>query len=115
MPIFRYDDIKLTRIELESVKGTLKANVIGSDEGWLGHTLRVFRLTSGGFTPRHQHDWEHVNFVLHGRGRLRIGDESFELKEKDFAFVPPNTLHQFENPYNDDFEFVCIVPDRGAY
>jgi quercetin dioxygenase-like cupin family protein len=114
MAVIKYENIELSEINMEGVQGARKANVIGKQEGWPEHTLRVFRIASGGFTPRHQHVWEHVNYVIKGRGRLRIGDEISELKEKDFAYVPPNTEHQFENPYGEDFEFICIVPNRGA-
>lgn len=114
MPVIKYRDLGLSEVSMDGVKGALKANVIGKREGWSEHTLRVFRIQGGGFSPLHQHDWEHVNYVIQGRGRVRIGDELFELEERDFAFVPPNTQHQFENPYDEDFEFICIVPDRGA-
>ncbi len=114
MPVIKYGSVKLSEVSMDGVKGTLKANVIGRREGWPEHTLRVFRVKSSGFTPRHQHDWEHVIYVIKGRGRLRIGDELFDLEEKDFAFVPPNTEHQFENLYSEDFEFICIVPNREA-
>jgi len=114
MPVIKYQEMNLSDVSMEGVKGTLKANVISKQEGWSEYTLRVFRIQSGGFTPRHQHDWEHVNYVIKGQGRMRIGDELFDLEEKDFAFVPPGTEHQFENPYNNDFEFICIVPNRGA-
>jgi quercetin dioxygenase-like cupin family protein len=115
MPVVRYDDMQMNSVTMDGVKNTYKANVIGKPEGWPEHTLRVFRLGAGGFTPRHRHDWEHVNYVIKGRGRLRIGDTVHEMNEKDFAFVPPGAEHQFENPYDGDFEFICIVPNRGEY
>ena len=115
MPIVKYDNIKLAEVRMEGVQGVSKANVIGPDNGWATNTMRVFRLTAKGFTPRHQHDWEHVNYIIKGKGQVRIGEEVHEVKEKDFAFVPPNIEHQFENPYDEDLEFICIVPDRGAH
>lgn len=114
MAVVRYRNIELSEVSMDDVRGTFKANVIGRREGWPEHALRVFRIKSGGFTPRHKHDWEHVNYVIKGHGRLRIGNELFDLEEKDFAFVPPNVEHQYENPYSEDFEFICIVPNRGA-
>jgi quercetin dioxygenase-like cupin family protein len=114
MAVVKYDDIKLDEIEMDGVASVSKANAIGPPEGWKDHTLRVFRINPGGFTPHHQHDWEHVNYVIRGRGVLTIGEQSHEISEKDFAFVPPNTMHQFENSYDEDFEFICIVPNRGA-
>jgi quercetin dioxygenase-like cupin family protein len=115
MPVVKYDDMKLAEVRMEGVQGVSKANVIGLDNGWATNTMRVFRLAAKGFTPRHQHDWEHVNYIIKGKGQVRIGEEVHEVKEKDFAFVPPNIEHQFENPYDEDLEFICIVPDRGAH
>lgn len=115
MPVVKYDEIKTTPISMTGVHEASKANVIGKPEGWPDHTLRVFRLKPGGYTPKHQHDWEHVNYVVKGRGHLTIAGKVHELQEKDFAFVPPNTEHQFENPYGEEFEFICIVPNIGAY
>jgi quercetin dioxygenase-like cupin family protein len=115
MPVVSYDDISRAKVDMDGVKDVTKANVIGSREGWRDHVMRVFRINPGGFTPRHHHDWEHVNHVIRGRGRLRLGETVHELREKDFAFVPPNTEHQFENPYEEPFEFICIVPNRGDY
>jgi quercetin dioxygenase-like cupin family protein len=114
MPVIKYRDMKLTEINAQGVKDVVKANVVGGPEGWKDHTLRVFRLAPGGFSPQHQHDWEHVNYIINGKGQLRIGDEVHEVSEKDFAFVPPNTMHQFSNPYDEPFEFICIVPNVGA-
>jgi len=114
MPVIKYDDIKLNEVQMEGVANTRKANVIGLPEGWAGHTLRVFRIGPGGHAPRHQHDWEHVNYVIKGQGTLTVGDKTIELAAGDFAFVPPNTVHQFCNPSKGEFEFICIVPNRGA-
>lgn len=114
MPVVKYSEIEMTAVSMDGVKDTLKANVVGMSEGWKDHTLRVFRIGPGGNTPHHQHDWEHINYVIKGTGTLRIGDEVHQLREKDFAFVPPNTMHQFSNSSEGDFEFICIVPNRGA-
>ena len=113
MPAVKYSEIQLQDVTMEGVKDVLKANVIGAAQGWNENTMRVFRIKPGGYTPHHQHDWEHVNYVIKGKGRLTIADEIYELSERDFAFVPPNTKHQFRNPYDDDFEFICIIPARG--
>jgi len=115
MPVVKYEEIKLQNIQMDGVVRTAKANVIGPSEGWNDHTLRVFRIEPGGSTPRHQHDWQHINYVVKGKGTLTIGSETHEVKEHDFAFVPSNTMHQFRNPYDQAFEFICIVPERGAY
>ena len=115
MPVIKYSEIGLEDVRMEGAAEVVRANVIGPDQGWKDYTLRVFRVGPMGFTPHHQHDWEHINYVIRGRGILTIGDRTFELAQGDFAFVPPNIMHQFKNPHDDDFEFICIVPNRGAY
>jgi quercetin dioxygenase-like cupin family protein len=115
MPVVREQDIKLRDVSMEGVVGTSKADVIGSPQGWENHTLRVFRIGPGGNTPLHQHDWEHVNYIMQGKGTLTIGEQVNEVSHGDFALVPSNTMHQFRNPYDEDFEFICIVPNRGTY
>lgn len=114
MPVIKKEDIKLEEVKMEGVSDTVKANVIGPPQGWEEHTLRVFRIKPGGYTPHHKHDWEHVNYIMKGKGTLTIGNETREVSEGDFAFVPPNTGHQFKNDSDDVFEFICIVPNRGA-
>lgn len=115
MPVVRYDEMNLQKIAPEGSRGVSKAVVISKNEGWKDNTMRVFRLEPGGHSPRHSHDWEHINYVISGRGKLRLGEQIFELAEKDFAFVPENTEHQFQNPFDEPFEFICIVPNRGEY
>ena len=115
MPVVKSNKIKLEPVNMDGVRNVTKANIIGPPQGWKENTLRVFRITGGGNTPCHQHDWEHVNYVIKGKGALTIGDETHEISQGDFAFVPPNTMHQFKNPFDEDFEFICIVPEQGAY
>lgn len=114
MPVIKYDQVELHKLDMKGVSEVSKANVVGPQEGWENHTLRVFRIAPGGYTPHHRHDWEHVNYVIRGKGSLTVGEQTSEISENDFAFVPPNTMHQFRNPYDEDFEFICIVPNRGA-
>lgn len=115
MPIQKYNDLLATAVQMEGVAKVSKKVPIGKNEGWEGYTLRTFTLEPGGHTPRHAHDWEHVNYVIRGRGQLMIDGKKDEIGEKDFAFVPPNIEHQFTNPFDEAFEFICIVPNRGEY
>jgi quercetin dioxygenase-like cupin family protein len=115
MPVIKASEIHPAKLSSPGCQDAYKANVIGPSEGWENHTLRLFRLEKGGSTPRHQHDWAHINYITKGKGKLRIGDRVYDVAEKDYAFIPANTEHQFENPYGEEFEFICIVPNKGAY
>ncbi len=114
MAVINQESLKLSEVRMAGVLKASKVNVIGPDEGWQDNVLRLFRIEPGGNTPQHQHDYEHVNYITRGKGVLMIEGESREVRQGDFAFVPPNALHQFRNPNDSDFEFICIVPRRGA-
>ncbi|HOD67039.1 MAG TPA: cupin domain-containing protein [candidate division Zixibacteria bacterium] len=111
MPVIKYSQVARPPVEGADIDGMTGGPVIGEDQGWKENVLRVFRLAPGGHSPRHQHAWEHVNYVIRGRGQLQIGETVHELAEKDFAFVPGEAMHQFSNPYDEDFEFICIIPN----
>lgn len=111
MPVFKYSDMAMPAVQGEGIKKMTGGPVIGENEGWENHVMRVFRLSPGGCSPHHEHPWPHYNHVIKGRGRLQIGDQVHELGEKDFAMVPGDTRHQFSNPYDEDFEFICIIPN----
>lgn len=114
MPVIKNDSIEMAPIAMDGVRDVAKANVIGPKQGWKDHTLRVFTIEPRGFTPHHRHDWEHINYIIAGQGRLTIGDQTHEVKAGDYALIPPNTEHQFQNPYDSQLEFICIVPQKGA-
>ena len=113
MALKKYTDIQAVAVNMEGASRVSKKVPIGKSEGWEGYTLRTFTLEPGGHTPRHTHDWEHVNYVIRGRGRLMIDGKEDDVAEKDFAFIPPNVVHQYANPFDEPFEFICIVPNRG--
>ncbi len=115
MPVIKPEEIKEIKVEMDGVKNVTKKIPIGKEQGWENYTMRVFTIGPGGYTPKHSHDWEHVNHIVSGRGKLMIDGIEYEVSAKDYAFVPPNKEHQFSNPYDQPFEFICIVPNRGEY
>lgn len=74
------------------------------------YALRMIELEAGGFSPLHQHDWEHENFVVEGKGQLLIEDTWHELYPGVVCFVPPNVLHQFKNTGDAPLKFLCGIP-----
>jgi quercetin dioxygenase-like cupin family protein len=108
-------DIEKMEIKGDGIANVRKQVPLGPPQGWQDHILRVFTLGPDGHTPNHHHDWEHVNYVIAGRGELEIDGVKHPLAAGDFAFVPPNAKHQYSNPSREDFVMICIVPTRGEY
>jgi quercetin dioxygenase-like cupin family protein len=115
MPVRKYAEVEANKVEMEDVVDVVKKVPIGKDEGWDNYTLRTFTIGPGGHTPKHTHDWEHVNYIIRGQGKLMIDGREHIVESRDFALVPANAEHQYSNPFDEDFEFICIVPNRGEY
>ena len=111
MIIRKLDDIPKTGVDMAGVKGIAKQLVLGSADGVPNFSFRVFTLDPDGHSPRHEHDLEHLNYVLSGEGCLVDGNGNrLPLVQGDFALVTPGETHQFRNTGEEPFVFLCAVP-----
>lgn len=85
--------------------------VIAEKDGAPNFSMRVIEVEPGGYSPFHNHPWEHEVFILQGRGVLVQQDEETPLSQGDVIFVPPGTQHQFKNVSEDKLEFICLIPN----
>ncbi|MEA3422074.1 MAG: cupin domain-containing protein, partial [Acidobacteriota bacterium] len=63
-----------------------------------------------GYTPLHQHDWEHEVFILEGSGVTRDKNKEEPFNQGDVFFVPPMEWHQFVNTDKETLKFLCLIP-----
>ncbi len=110
MKIVRLTDVKPAPVEMEGVRGAYKQLLIGQRDGTPTMSLRIFTLEPGGYTPHHAHPFEHINYVLAGRGEILSAEGPRPLAAGDFVLVPPDERHQFRNAGDGPFAFVCLVP-----
>ena len=75
--------------------------------------MRLFTLGEGGHSPLHAHPWPHIVFVHSGEGTISVDGEEYPVAAGHAAVVPGNSVHQFANRGQTDFQFVCIVPEEG--
>ncbi len=115
MFISSVDAIAKVPMPVPGASNVMKQLLVGRAEGWTDHAMRLFTVGKDGHSPRHSHPWPHINYIVGGRGELRIGDELREVSAGSVAFVPDNAEHQFRNLAEEDFVFICIVPGRGEY
>ena len=111
MIIRKLAEVDTETVDMAGVQGAVKQLVLGDADGVPAYSVRVFTLEPGGFTPRHEHASEHLNYIISGRGQLVDPDgEPRELAAGDFAYVQPHELHQFRNAGDEPFVFICAVP-----
>ena len=86
--------------------------LIGTDENSPNFHLRYFAVQPGGHTSLDQHSHEHGVYILHGRARLRLENNEYELNTGDVVYIPGNEVHQFFASGQEPFGFLCVVPAR---
>jgi len=112
MRINNNDEIPAYEVRMEGAEKVRMKILIGPDDRSENIIMRHFIVSPGGNTPFHQHNYEHVIKIEKNKG-LAIdenGNEN-EVKEGQSLFVKPNEKHQFRNPFSEDFEFTCIIPN----
>ena len=106
-------EVAATTIESPEVNAAAIKALIGPDQGWGDHVLRVIELGDKGYSPAHAHPWPHINYMLEGEGVLIMEGKEHPVEAGSYAYVPAGTHHQFRNIGPGTFRFICIVPKEG--
>ena len=106
------EEIFSNEVKMEGAKDVKMKILIGLDDGSDKIIMRHFTVAPGGNTPYHQHNYEHVIKIEKNKG-IAVDENGIdhEIKKGESLFVKPNEKHQFRNPFNKDFEFICIIPN----
>jgi len=72
--------------------------------------MRFFELAPGGHSRLETHPQEHEVIVIQGKGRVQIEDDTYDVEPFDAVFIEGGTLHQFSNPNEESFGFICVIP-----
>ncbi len=104
------EDIKSEEVGETGAVNAWKQSLVGPEQGWPGYEMRLFTLKNKGNSPRHVHQWPHINYVVRGKGVLYLEGKEYPLTEGAVAFVPGNTEHQYRSLSEEEFAFICIIP-----
>jgi len=112
MKIIHLNDAEKKEVNMEGASLAYKQVPISARDGSPNSSWRVFTLKPGGYTPYHQHHFEHLNFVISGNGVVVDGNkEKKEIKAGDFVLMLPDQKHQYRNASDtEDFVMICGVP-----
>jgi quercetin dioxygenase-like cupin family protein len=109
MAVRHVEDVQSEKIETGT--GVTKQVLIPSSEG-PNFAMRRFVIQPDGGMPNHTNLVEHEQFVLRGRARIGIGQETFEVEQGDVVFIPAQVPHWYKNTGSEPFEFLCVVPNK---
>lgn len=112
MKVTSLDKVEKIRPSMEGARNVLKQVPISKSDGSPNVSVRVFTLEPTGHTPFHAHPFEHVNYIIEGRGTLVKEDGTeIEVRKGDFALVLPNEKHQYKNTSSSEpMVMICAVP-----
>lgn len=112
MKINNNNEIASAEVQMEGAKKVRMKILVGLKDESDNIFMRHFTVSPGGNTPYHQHNYEHVIKIEKNRGiAVDENGNEHEVREGQSLFVRPNELHQFRNPFSEEFEFLCIIPN----
>ncbi len=112
MKIISLDNVEKNEVRMEGAHKSWKQVPLSADDGAPVYALRVFTVEAGGYTPYHDHPYEHMNYIIEGEGVMVNGEgEQQAVKAGDFALVLPGEKHQYRNTSPDNpLRMICGVP-----
>jgi quercetin dioxygenase-like cupin family protein len=84
----------------EGQRGVNSVMAVPKREDISGYSCRIIRFEPGGATTFHEHDREHVIFVLSGKIRVETSSEMKEVKPGMIVQIPTRLNHRFVNSNN---------------
>jgi quercetin dioxygenase-like cupin family protein len=96
----------------EDMKGVELLPLITEREGAGHFAMRLLRVAPGGYTPLHEHPWEHEVYVFRGSGEVVAGDGSLPIVPGTAVFVPAGDRHRFRAGV-EGLDFLCCIPLSG--
>lgn len=112
MKIVSLDEVEKVRVDMEGAKDAFRQVPVSKNDGAPTFSFRVFTVEPGGHTVFHTHPFEHVNYIISGRGALVTeGGIEKPVAGGDFVLVLPNEVHQYKNKVEDQpLVLICAVP-----
>ena len=107
-----YTEVDLEESDEEGIKDLKVRWLISKKDGAEKFAMRLFEIQPGGYSPLHQHDWEHEVFILEGNGVTKDKINEKPFKQGDVLFVPPMEWHQFVNSGEKPLKFLCLIPSK---
>ena len=105
----------LEKVDIEGAAGTDIQWLLSVDDSTTVATMRRFVMEPGGNIPEHKHPWEHMIYVLNGKGTITSGGRHVAVEAEELFFIPENETHGYSviEEAESDFIFLCIIPNKG--
>jgi mannose-6-phosphate isomerase-like protein (cupin superfamily) len=75
----------------------------------IGYSLAHALVAPGQSSLPHRLKTSEVYYVISGKGRMRVDDETRDVDRGQAVYIPPGAVQSIENTGRSDLEFLCIV------
>ncbi|MBG0783484.1 MAG: cupin domain-containing protein [Anaerolineaceae bacterium] len=106
---FQWDGIEPLEINTDIVHGVMKHVLVGPEDGAPNFIIRYFNVPAGEKTFYDQHPHEHGIVILHGKAKVQINDDFYELEPLSSIFISGNDVHQLTNIGDGPLGFICVI------
>jgi quercetin dioxygenase-like cupin family protein len=104
-------DLPETKIEWSGYVGMTARFALTKDDGCPRYAMRIMEFEPSGHTALHGHPEEHEVYFIEGEAAIVDGNgKETRLCIGDFAYIPPNELHQFKNVGSARMKMICTIP-----
>lgn len=98
----------------EEFEGLFKHVLVGPDDGAPNFIIRYFYVPAGKATFYDQHPHEHGVVILHGKAKVQINEDFYEVGPLDSIFITGDDIHQFTNIGDAPLGFICVIKKPDA-
>jgi mannose-6-phosphate isomerase-like protein (cupin superfamily) len=77
-------------------------------------SMEVYRLPAGSDDPQDPHTEDEVYYIVDGRAKIRIADDTYPVGEGDIVFVEQGVEHFFFDIAEELVTLIFFAPARGT-
>ena len=100
---YRADDAPCKDVTRQTLLGE------GDDETDLSFLTRYFEIQPNGYSTLERHRHPHAVVIIRGRGRVQLGERTYEVAPHDCVYIAPGAFHQFHAAADEPLGFLCMV------
>jgi len=105
-----FTEVKEDKPTMTGMQATIRW-LIAEKQGAPHFAMRVIEIKRRGEKiPLHHHNYEHEIFIIEGTGNVLNPDGATPVAYGNFAHIPANEEHGFENTGDVPFRFICVIP-----
>lgn len=113
--MYTWEGVEPLVIHTDVVEHVLKHVLVGPDDDAPNFVIRYFHVPVGDKTFYDQHPHEHGMVILHGKAKIQIKDDFYELGPLDAVFVSGDDIHQLTNIGDTPLGFLCVITRQAEY